>query len=1027
MRPSVRTITHVITFTAAISSCRQTQEERTGRSAQALHATPGGADILTFHGSNARTGWNRHETTLTPDNVRPQTFGLIAVAPDVSDEVAGQPLFASNIPVHDGRSNTDTMADVVFVGTMDNRVYALDSDNLETLWSFDFEGHRPPLASALQACQSDYHIGVMSTPVISADRTLIYAVGRVQGSGPTDAWLQGYVLRTRDGSIAAKFRVGETVGTDGVTRIPLTFDGTDRGTPVHLQYEPNQNTQRSALLLEGNRLYVANGGICDTPGFRGWIFAYDTTTLSETARPVATFVPSPGGGGGMWAAGGPASDGTSLFIATGNGHANIRAGVPAAQRSFASALLRTGLDLGFDGNACFAISGGACGAGDASNLSNVFMGRNAELQSQDEVANSTDDIQGPDEDFGSSGPLLVPSAELPENMPGDMGRHLAALGGKDGFFYLIDRDHMGGIGPSPLATDADFNNLVGAELDGHEVFMHSTSGGIRLTAAFYESRNGRYLYVNGADPTTASDAPQGTVAFRIVPGVDPTPEACRSRFRATALHDRQLPCPTIWGANMRPTLEVAWSGTGGTLAGSPFVSSNDHENGIVWSTLERGGTEGNGVLVAYPADSGPGTGAQIEPIYRSDRVPSDRVPGPATTFAGPIVANGRVYVTGSTFIATYGPVAAREVPPVPDPPAPPDCAPGVTWESTAQQFMTHYCVDCHSEYTRLGFIQRRHDRVAESILPMAGGTPRMPLVHDPAMPPPLPTDEERTAIAAWLRCGAPATTARMHAGFNDIDAAGGAFLGDGMSLDPNHAGTLSGDRLMNMPVTNLFAPAYPDTLFHTDRTGALQLRVPIPGTGHYAVTMLFAENACTTGGPECNVPFDVRIAGQPWLTGFDILGAAGGPRRVVARSTTVDVANGSQLRIDVAAGGKYQAVEVVRTEACTTDMQCPLGFACQGGMCAVNAERADGGVGGDAGVREDGVMVLPDGAVIGPDGAVNMDGGIGAENGMGGSCHCHVAGSPRSTSSSRAWLGGAFVALAMFVSRRRRNAIASSK
>jgi hypothetical protein len=236
-------------------------------------------------------------------------------------------------------------------------------------------------------------------------------------------------------------------------------------------------------------------------------------------------------------------------------------------------------------------------------------------------------------------------------------------------------------------------------------------------------------------------------------------------------------------------------------------------------------------------------------------------------------------------------------------------------------------------------------------------------------------------------------------------------------LDPNNAGTLSTDRLVGMALENSFAPAYPDALFRTDRTGPTQIRVPIPGTGHYAITALFAENACTTGGSECHIPFDVSLAGQPWLTGFDILAAAGAPRRVVARSTTVEVANGSQLRVDVGAAGKIQAIEVVRTDPCTTDMTCPVGFACMGGMCMVNPERADGGVGGDVGVRED----PPEaglGDANGIDGADGLDGGVGSESGGPGNCHCHVAGSPRS-SSSRVWIAYVLVAIAAVTRRRR--------
>jgi MYXO-CTERM domain-containing protein len=298
----------------------------------------------------------------------------------------------------------------------------------------------------------------------------------------------------------------------------------------------------------------------------------------------------------------------------------------------------------------------------------------------------------------------------------------------------------------------------------------------------------------------------------------------------------------------------------------------------------------------------------------------------------------------------------------------------------------------------------------------------------------MPTDAERMRLASWLRCGAPATRARLHAGRADLDAPDGPFIADINLLDPNLTGTLSSDRLGSMAIDNSYAPAYPDTLFHYDRTGSAQIRVPIPGTGHYAVTLLFAENACTTGAPECHIPFDVQIAGQPWLNGFDILAAAGTAHRAVIRSTTVDVANGSQLRIALGMGGKVSAVEVVRTEPCTTDGTCPFGFMCTAGMCAVNPAAADAGtvadggpgadgsVGIDASIHEGGVdggLNAIDGHPTDGSGGHPTDGSANGETSGGNhGCHCHVAGTPGHSRGATAI--AALVALGLVIRRRRR-------
>ena len=42
--------------------------------------TVGCHDVITYHNDNGRTGWNPNENTLTPANVKPGDFGLIATA-----------------------------------------------------------------------------------------------------------------------------------------------------------------------------------------------------------------------------------------------------------------------------------------------------------------------------------------------------------------------------------------------------------------------------------------------------------------------------------------------------------------------------------------------------------------------------------------------------------------------------------------------------------------------------------------------------------------------------------------------------------------------------------------------------------------------------------------------------------------------------------------------------------------------------------------------------------------------------------
>ena len=77
--------------------------------------------------------------------------------------------------------------------------------------------------------------------------------------------------------------------------------------------DPDQN-QRGALAILDGRVYVPYGGhFGDCGSYHGWVVGVG---LTNPAQIVAWSTRAPGGG--IWAPGGIASDGHSLFVATGN-------------------------------------------------------------------------------------------------------------------------------------------------------------------------------------------------------------------------------------------------------------------------------------------------------------------------------------------------------------------------------------------------------------------------------------------------------------------------------------------------------------------------------------------------------------------------------------------------------------------------------------------------------------------------------------------------------------------------------------
>ena len=77
---------------------------------------------------------------------------------------------------------------------------------------------------------------------------------------------------------------------------------------------------------------------------------------------------------------------------------------------------------------------------------------------------------------------------------------------------------------------------------------------------------------------------------------------------------------------------------------APVVSANGTANGIVWTE------DPNGVLYAYSPDL-------AHALYTSNDAPNNRdTPAPYVKFTSPIIANGKVYLSGQGALVVYGPL-----------------------------------------------------------------------------------------------------------------------------------------------------------------------------------------------------------------------------------------------------------------------------------------------------------------------------------------------------------------------------------
>jgi hypothetical protein len=371
-------------------------------------------NVYTRSYDTSRTGANLQETTLTPANVNATNFGKVWTF-HTDGEIYAQPLSVSNLAIAGGTHN------VVFVASMLNTVYALDADTGVQLWSQNFGS--PIIPEDVEVDQNiswATRLGILGTPVIDPTTNIMYFVSASQ---PASGALQ-YSFHLN----AIEIATGLPVGGSPVT-IAATYSTADLTTP--LVFDARKQNCRPGVALANGNVYIAFGGHDDVPPYDGWVMAYSTSTLAQTAVYSDTMN---GSQGGIWNAGqAPAIDAAgNLYLSTGNGSFG-----PTPNHG-----VQTG---------------------------NSFIKLSPTLQlldyftPYDSAAMNAGDL-----DLGSSGLLLIPNT------------HYVLGGGKRGVLYLADETAMGGFSASTDNVRQEFQAVYGVgtgHIHGGTVYFDSDANG----------------------------------------------------------------------------------------------------------------------------------------------------------------------------------------------------------------------------------------------------------------------------------------------------------------------------------------------------------------------------------------------------------------------------------------------------------------------------------------------------------------------------------------------------------------------
>jgi hypothetical protein len=273
---------------------------------------------------------------------------------------------------------------MVIVVTASNNVYALHADTGTVIWSRTDIG--PPVTSGLP-CGNINPVGIIGTPVVDlTSRSLFF-----------DALING----------ATKKHFVYSLNVDtGVTNPNWPVDLNATANYNGTQFTSLVQEERGALAVVNGIVYVPfSGYFGDCGSYHGWVVGVHINDPANVGAWATDAI-----GGGIWGHSGVASDGTNMFVITGNTFTS-----PGDPWSGGEAIVRLQAGPTFTGNP-----------------SDFWAPLNWQS------------LDNGDTDIGGCSAILI-------DAPGATPSQLVLALGKDGTGYLINRNNLGGVA-SPVAS-----------------------------------------------------------------------------------------------------------------------------------------------------------------------------------------------------------------------------------------------------------------------------------------------------------------------------------------------------------------------------------------------------------------------------------------------------------------------------------------------------------------------------------------------------------------------------------------------
>jgi hypothetical protein len=397
------------------------------------------ADDVTASQDNLRTGWDQSETAMGPSVV--PGFSQLFDA-KVGGSVYAQPLV---VPVASSGSSSST----VVVATENDYVYGLDPATGKINWTNHLgnafvitKSTDPKLAKCTDLTPN---IGITGTPTFNPSNGHVYFFANITtGSNSPNYYL--IELDPSNGTVVNKTLISGHPSNDSA----ITFSAA---------YEMD----RPGVLLLNGWAYAAFASHCDHQPYSGYIAGVNLST--NTATLWTDESKTTGDMAGIWQSGGGLmSDGSSIFVTSGNGVSPPKAPGSKPPGTLAESVIRLQPN-----------SGGALSAKD------FFSPADAPI------------LDAADSDFGSGGPI---------GFPVTMGGYPAVLAqaGKIGVIFLLNRANLGGREQGSHSSDnALFHTKNYGGQYGHPAFFGETANLTQSNAGTKPVDNDFMFYVGKND------------------------------------------------------------------------------------------------------------------------------------------------------------------------------------------------------------------------------------------------------------------------------------------------------------------------------------------------------------------------------------------------------------------------------------------------------------------------------------------------------------------------------------------------